>query len=351
MFSPATRNSRLAAVIDGDLRRPCRVAAIMKSSTLDRLSRYRKGRLEESLGQKWSMLLGVHLSGFALMKARTLIAVTLVFLCGCAQKPQAPLQSRAGPGVVFFDVGQGDAALLKTGEATVLIDTGRNGEIVSLLHEEGVTRIDVLILSHPHMDHVGGLSAVMKNVPVDQIWYAGAYHGRIAKLLDTAANAERVSSGKTKTIGRLSLLVLHPESGVTDTSGGDVAANNGSVVVRAVYGESRYLFPGDCELGCWEELFKLHRSDLRADVLKVAHHGSWNGTNSGVLGNVRPGTVIISCGRQNQYGHPHQIVLTMIQKLRAKMFRTDEQGSIHCKETTCVSETEIGASQVNSIKQ
>ena len=285
------------------------------------------------------------------MRPRTLIAVALVFLCSCSRTPQAPVQSEMGLSATFFDVGQGDAALLKTAEATVLIDTGHNGAIVSLLHDEGVTHLNLLILSHPHVDHIGGLIAVMKNVPVDQIWYAGAYHGRIGKLLDTAANAERVSSGKTKTIGRLSLLVLHPEPGVTDTSGGDVAVNNGSIVVKAVYGGSRYLFPGDCELGCWEDLFKLHRSDLRADVLKAAHHGSWNGTNSGVLGNVRPGTVIISCGRQNPYGHPHPIVLTMIQKLHAKMFRTDEQGPIHCKETTCVPETEAGTGQANSTRQ
>ena len=285
------------------------------------------------------------------MRSRASVAVTLVLLCcSCGQKPQTPFRSDAGLSATFFDVGQGDAALLTAGGATVLIDTGHNGAIVPLLHNEGVTHIDLLIISHPHMDHVGGLIAVLRNVPVDKIWYAGSYHGTIGKLLETAANAERVSSGKTKTLGCLSLLVLHPEPGVTDTSGDEEAVNNGSVVVKAVCGESRYLFPGDCESGCWEELFKLHRADLRSDILKVAHHGSWNGTNSGVLGNVRPSSVIISCGRQNHYGHPNQIVLTMIQKLHVKMFRTDEQGPIHCKETTCTSETETGASRPNSMK-
>jgi beta-lactamase superfamily II metal-dependent hydrolase len=145
---------------------------------------------------------------------------------------------------------------------------------------------------------------------------------------------EEVTAGKTRQLGRLTLTVLHPETGVRPR-GGETDVNNGSVVVKAVYGESRYLFPGDCELGCWEEMFKLHRPELRADVLKAAHHGSSNGTSSGVLVNVRPRTVIISCGVGNRYGHPHGIVLKLVEKLRAALFRTDEQGTIRCAGTDC----------------
>ena len=89
-------------------------------------------------------------------------------------------------------------------------------------------------------------------------------------MLDTTRVAEEVAAGKTKTIGRLSLVVLHPEAGDQTRRTGNSEVNNGSVVVKAIYGESRYLFRGDCELGCWEELFKLHRAELRADVAGMA---------------------------------------------------------------------------------
>jgi len=246
------------------------------------------------------------------------------------------VEPQIGPIVTFFDVGQGDAALLRTPEgATVVIDTGHNGEIVPLLRSEGVSRIDLLILSHPHADHVGGLSAVVNTFPVVETWYAGDYRGRLGRTLDAVGPSEAVIAGKTKTLGRLFLVVLHPEAAGGGIQGGEAFVNNESLVVKAVYGQNRYLFPGDCELGCWEEMFKLHRPDLRADVLKAAHHGSWNGTTSGVLGNVHPATIIISCGRDNHYGHPHEVVLKMIQQLGAKLFRTDQQGTIRCVGTEC----------------
>jgi competence protein ComEC len=144
-----------------------------------------------------------------------------------------------------------------------------------------------------------------------------------------------VAAGTAAQLGSLSLTVLHPEPNAEPRRQDEAGVNNGSVVVKAVYGGSRYLFPGDCELGCWEELFRRHRPELRADVLKAAHHGSWNGTNSGVLGNVRPRTYVISCGRDNRYGHPHAVVLKMLEKLGARLFRTDVQGAIRCAGVEC----------------
>lgn len=268
------------------------------------------------------------------MKARLLVVLFLSVLWGCRRTLPPGPAAGADLRVTFFDVGQGDAALLRAGGAAVLIDTGHNGNTAGLLRREGVSRIDLLILSHPHSDHIGGLTAIARSIPVSQTWYAGDYRGAARRALASVGPAEPVWAGKSARLGGLSLTVLHPEPGEAQHRG-EEEVNNGSVVVKAEYDSSRYLFPGDCELGCWEELFRLHRGELRADVLKAAHHGSSNGTSSGVLVNVRPRTLVISCGLGNRYGHPHPIVLKLVEKLGARLLRTDEQGTIRCVGVDC----------------
>jgi len=232
-----------------------------------------------------------------------LVTLVVLVLGSCNREIHVgPQSSQAGLRTTFFDVGQADAALLKTPEATVVIDTGHNGQTAQLLRQEGVTHIDLLILSHAHADHIGGLAAIAKRFPIAELWYAGRYRGRAGAIVRTIPGAVPVTAGKVKTLGRLTLEVLHPEAEDGPERNAPTDVNDGSVVVKAIYGESRFLYPGDCELGCWEQVFRAHRSELRADVLKAAHHGSSNGTSSGVLINVRPQEVIISCGRNNEYG-------------------------------------------------
>ncbi len=264
------------------------------------------------------------------MRRRALfILLVVACLTSCTRRTPVPAVG-TDIGVTFFDVGQGDAALLRTPEGhTILIDTGKGAETADLLAAEHVSRLDLLIVTHPHADHDGGFSAVLRSFPVAEIWYAGRFRGRARQLLDKSG-ARAAAAGTHGQFGRLALTVLHPEPGVEMDE-----VNNNSLVVKAVYNGHSYLFPGDCELGCWEQLFKLHRPELRADVLKAAHHGSGNGTNSGVLINVRPATVVISCGRDNSYGHPHPRVLMLINKLGAKLLRTDEQGAIRCAGVEC----------------
>jgi competence protein ComEC len=278
------------------------------------------------------------------MKRRTLLLLPLLVLCcctrerSCTRPPLAPVPAGAGLSVAFFDVGQGDAALLRTAEdVTVLFDTGPNGGIADLLRRERVSRIDLLVLSHDHADHAGGLAAVLGAVPVEEIWYAGELRARETRsAVRKARKTERVAAGKTARIGNLTLTVLHPQpNGVRRGRATDADVNNASLVVKAAYGDNRYLFPGDCELGCWERMFKTRRPELRADVLKAAHHGSWNATNSGVLGSVRPSTVVISCAKGNPYGHPHPVVLKLLDRLGAKVFRTDLEGTIRCAGIEC----------------
>ncbi len=255
-----------------------------------------------------------------------------LLLAGCVSVRKPQPQAPGELSVTFLDVGQADAALIQTPEnETVLIDTGHNGQTAALLRGQGVRRIDLLILTHAHADHTGGAATILKSIPVGEIWYTGLdYKPRFRQTLARAARLETVSAGSGKRFAKLALAVLHPESRPRRNS-----VNNRSLVIKATYESASYLFPGDCELECWEELFKFHRPELRADVLKAAHHGSENGTNSGVLINVRPKTFVISCGRGNDYGHPDTIVLKLVDKLGAQLLRTDTQGSIRCLGTRC----------------
>jgi competence protein ComEC len=270
------------------------------------------------------------------MTRRVLVALlALASLSACRRTVEAPGAGQPGLRTTFFDVGQGDAALLQADGAAVLIDTGPGGAIARLLRSQGVKRIDLLILSHPHLDHAGGVGALLDAVPVAEIWHSGELRGKLRTFAGANAKAEAVAAGRKRSFGRLSLAVLHPQPDAATGQAGGAAVNNESLVVQAIHEDRRLLFPGDCELGCWEQLFRLHRSELRSDILKAAHHGSWNGTNSGVLINVRPSTVIVSCGRDNEYGHPHRTVLSMISKLGAKVLRTDESGTIRCEGIEC----------------
>jgi competence protein ComEC len=268
-------------------------------------------------------------------KLSAFLALGLVLLAGCTR--QRLVTPAADLSVTFLDVGQGDAALLRTPEGrTVLFDTGTSARTAEMLRRAGVRRIDLLVLSHSHADHFGGLAAIARSIPISETWYSGLnYKGRARRVLEKAASAQIVSAGAGKSFGNLKLSVLHPEANPVRPRSRQAEVNNNSVVVKAEYGDSRYLFPGDCELGCWEEMFKFHRSELRSSVLKAAHHGSENGTNSGVLINVRPSAFVISAGRDNEYGHPHPIVLRLVEKLGAQVFRTDLQGSIRCAGVRC----------------
>ena len=263
-------------------------------------------------------------------RALWLIPLAL-FLAACARKPRPPQDIT----VTFFDVGQADAALIRTPEnETIVVDTGRNGQTAGLLRRQGVTEIDLLILSHAHQDHIGGLGAILDSFPVKEIWYTGlGYRSQFRDLLERAGKFQIVQAGEERRFAKLSIAVLNPEA--LPLRSRNSSPNDHSLVFKAAYPGVDYLFPGDCELECWDSLFKYHRSELRADVLKAAHHGSETGTSSGVLVNVRPKTVVISCGRGNEYGHPHEIVLRLLEKMRARVLRTDQQGSIRCVGRAC----------------
>jgi len=231
--------------------------------------------------------------------------------------------------VHVIDVGQGDSILIRTAEGkTALIDGGYdNGLALAYLRAQGINHIDVMVASHPHADHIGGLVEVLNALPVSGFWTSGASHttGTYERLLDAIDRAKvpyhEVQRGDTIPLGRLTFEVLHSDPNAYDL-------NNTSVVLRLTYGNVSFLFTGDAEQAAEQEMLATVRDHLKATILKVAHHGSYTSSSDQFLAAVQPAIAIYSAGRDNNYGHPHRKTIQALQRVGATVYGTDEHGTI-----------------------
>lgn len=272
-----------------------------------------------------------------LTRALTLSALSaLALLAGCAPGEGGGGGAYEGDGVtlraVFIDVWQGDSALfLLPGGEVVLVDGGDNGygnsRVVPVLEEWGVESVDLLVLTHPHADHCGGLDEVMAAVAVDEIWENGeelgtTAYGRFAQARDASGAAVRTPpAGETRSFGGVTLEVLA-------TDGGYPEENNDSLVMRLSYGGVRFLLAGDAEEEEQGDLLATAGpAGLAADVLKVPHHGSYK-FDEGFPPAVAPAYAVISSGEGNDYGHPHAEALAAYGEIGAAICRTDQLGDV-----------------------
>ncbi|MET7423086.1 ComEC/Rec2 family competence protein [Dactylosporangium sp. NPDC005555] len=227
--------------------------------------------------------------------------------------------------VVACDVGQGDAVVVSGGGGdAIVIDAGPQADPVDrCLRDLGVERVSLLIISHFHVDHIGGLDGVLRRRRVDRLLlppFAEPAAGRRA-VLDRGVATLDAPAGTTFTVGEAGLTVLGPDRQVTGTRS-DV--NNNSLVVAVTVAGIRMLFTGDAET---EEQLSLHNAPLRADVLKVAHHGSAY-QDPAFLDAVAPRIALVSVGTGNDYGHPSPVVLARLARGGTYVARTDEQGDV-----------------------
>lgn len=201
--------------------------------------------------------------------------------------------------VTFFNCGKADSALLRTEDKAVLIDAGteNDGEyILSRLSEMGVNRLDALIISHMHKDHVGGASLILKSLPVEQVFIGNHIEDskqlrQFEKMLVWAKLTPAVlSSGDSISIGEITLDVL--SSGVDDHAN----ENDLSLVLLASYCETRFLFTGDAEEALLDQLLSLDIS-LSADILKVPHHGNSSPSSKAFIRAVSPQIAVVTCAR------------------------------------------------------
>ena len=234
----------------------------------------------------------------------------------------------------MLDVGQGESLLLRDREVTILIDAGgRGGDppwgrrvMIPLLLQQGVRRVDIAILTHVHPDHCGGMADVLARLEVGEFWlsprqFKGPCAGDILEITSRKEIPIRIlRDGHRSAAGGFAL-----ETRLTSRRFRRSPENNSSVVLMVRAGPTRLLLTGDIEREA--ELELLH-GDLRADVLKVAHHGSKSSTMRPFLEAAAPRIALISCGYHNSFGHPHRSVVERLERSGARVWSTDRSGTI-----------------------
>ena len=232
--------------------------------------------------------------------------------------------------VHFIDVGQADSAFIELGNGqTMLIDAGRSGNastIVNYIKALQYETIDYVVASHPHDDHIGGMATVLDSFNIGKMYMPKQAHTITAftNMLDVIEdkNIELYTAKAGTSIlssGSIDIDVLAP------FADSDSNLNNVSAVVRITYGKTVMLFTGDAEHVIENRLLN---SGIDADVLKVGHHGAGSASSSSFIKAVSPEVAVISVGEGNSYGHPHADTLAILNEVGAKIYRTDEQGTI-----------------------
>ncbi len=240
-------------------------------------------------------------------------------------------QTPSGELVVhFIDVGQGDAILIQQGNSAMLIDAGDNhmGQtVVSYIRKQGVTKLDYVIGTHPHADHIGGLSDVIPAFDIGKIILPDITHTTKTfedMLLAIQAKGLKITKaepGDSYALGSAKIDVLGPVNIRAN------ALNDASVVCKISFGSTAFMFTGDVESRGEADILN-KGFNLSADVLKVSHHGSSTSSTQAFLTAVNPDHAVIMVGEGNRYDHPTQQILDRLTAMNIKVYRTDLSGTI-----------------------
>lgn len=260
------------------------------------------------------------------------LLLTAALLCSCSPEDfWAQLEGLQDSKlyVHFLDVGQGDSIFIELPNSeTMLIDAGENyhgADIISYIESEGHNKIDYLVATHPHSDHIGSMPYIVRNFEIGTV-----YMPKVSTNTSTYENL--LKSCKSK-----KLTVKNGKAGVNIFSNDDLTAdivapsvidesnlNNCSIVIKLTYGSRSFLLTGDAE----KKEMNAIKTDISADVLKAGHHGSRSSTTKDLLKRINPDITVISCGKNNDYNHPHKEVLTALKETGSTIYRTDKDKTV-----------------------
>lgn len=264
-------------------------------------------------------------------------AVFALSACGLSSTGAAEDTGGGSPLTIrMLDIGQGDAFLLEKDGHFALIDSGdvdHRPQMKEYLKKYNVSELDNVIITHPHADHLGGMSTVLQTVKVGHIYDDGmasptpTYRNYLRLIQKKKVSYDTAKAGETiEILPGVSFHVLGPVEQISKAKGNS-DYNNNSVVGRLEYGRFSMMFTGDAEKE--EEASILKRGgDLRSTVLKVGHHGSRTSSSQSFLKAVSPKEAFISCGRGNDYGHPHESTLEKLEERHISIYRTDQDGTV-----------------------
>ena len=228
--------------------------------------------------------------------------------------------------VYYIDVGQADSILIVNKNQSALIDAGNNDdgqEVVNFIKSKGITKLDYVIGTHPHEDHIGGLDDVINNIDADKIYLpkirtnTKTYEDVLQAIQNKNQKISSFNKGDRFTIGDANLEVM------TDSILDKENLNLSSNIIRMEFNETSFLFTGDAEIENEKTI-----TWPQTDILKVGHHGSTTSTSQNFLNQIKPKYAIISVGKDNDYGHPKEKILQRLENAEVEIFRTDECGTI-----------------------
>ena len=276
--------------------------------------------------------------------AASLAALFALGLAGCGQTVQIPDSTPAGStsqiavlpedssfSIHFIDVGQADSALVSCDGEYMLIDGGNADDSnleYTVMQRETDGHLEYMVGTHAHEDHIGGLSGAFEAVTADTTFCpVTEYDSKVFRSFKSHADENGggitvPEVGETFGLGSATVTIVGVNSVPDDT-------NDTSIVLRIVYGDTSFLFTGDAEEAA-EDVILRSGLDLNSTVLKVGHHGSSTSTSQRFLDAVDPDYAVISCGKDNSYGHPHAETLAKLKAEDIEVFRTDELGDIYC---------------------
>ena len=235
--------------------------------------------------------------------------------------------------VIFLDVGQGDCTVVRTKKADMVIDCGDKGsadEVVEYLRSQGIHELEYLILTHPDSDHIGGADEVLAAFEVERVLMPDvgndtkAYAEVLKQIEENEVVVEHPDVGDSYLLGDAMFWILCPDPELVRESD----LNGSSVGIKLVHGENSFVMCGDAEEESEQAMVERFGNALECDVLKCGHHGSSTATSAEFLKVTDPTWAVISCGKDNPYGHPHAEVMAALEDDDVQVYRTDCQGTV-----------------------